>query len=366
MLIKTSVTKSRLIWLDALRGYAIFFLIVIHYIGAFESRGLLSAHFVNLIQSIFRVSTPLFIIVFGFTIAYVYYGKLNDKSDLKKCVLWSFKRLPKILLAREVIVLIYSFSHPEHLPSLVYTLIYFEFSLAGEILSFYFLAVLITPFVLYFIFNYGHFWFIPVVCIFYLFSYWIGVNYSLSFSQNPVFRVLFYDVYPFFPFYTCVIFGMYLSILYLNVDSDFKRLIYFSTIGLGMTILGFIFLYKISDSLVHDLSVAQFKSPPHPAYLLFYAGLSILFSTILVLVTSIRNKSGLVFLAFSIVGRNSLLSYTLHYLLHFTVPISYMLSTGSNTLLEVVVFCLIAISSFIYIVFVDAKKTRTQVLSKVQ
>ncbi|WP_351011768.1 acyltransferase family protein [Shewanella sp. S1-58-MNA-CIBAN-0166] len=329
--------KPRLVWLDSLRGFAILFLIVMHYIGAVESRGLVSPEIVEYIKSIFRVATPLFITVFGFTISYIFYGKVSEPKGLKKLILWSFRRLPKVLLGREVIVLLYSFSHPEQLTSLIDVLLYKQFSQAGEILTFYFLAILLTPYVLYFIFNNRLVVTLPVFSILYISSYLIGINYSTD-DNGALFRLFFYDVYPFFPFYCCVIFGIYLAILYFKIESDKKRLVYFFVLSLCMMSIGLFYLNSLTSTLLQDLSSAYFKAPPHPAYLLLYIGGAIFISTLIGLSVSSKFFPTSLKYVLSIIGKNSLLAYVLHYLLHFTVPITLFFIGNKNTYFEVLIF----------------------------
>lgn len=349
--------KPRLVWLDSLRGVAILSLIVIHYIGAVESRGLVSTDVVEIVKSFFRVATPLFITVFGFTIAYIYYGKVSEPKDLKKLIAWSLNRLPKVLLAREVIVLIYSFSHPEQLNSLVDVLLYKQFSIAGEILTFYFLAIMLTPYVLYFVYNFRKSITLPCFFFIYMSSYLTGINFSAE-NNSALFRLFFYDIYPFFPFYSCVVVGMYLAILYVELGDDKKRLLFFSILSLSTMLAGVMYLNTVTSSLLHDLSTAYFKSPPHPAYLLIYIGLSILISIAIAFSVSRNFFPAYINHILKVIGKNSLLAYVLHYLLHFTVPITFFIIGKKSTFVEVLVFLFILVTVFYILDRRDYIKTK--------
>ena len=341
----SEIKKLRLNWLDSLRGCAILFLIIMHYIGAVEARGLIPVELVDYVKSIFRVATPLFITVFGFTISYIFYGKVSAPHDLKKIVFWSLKRLPKVLLAREFIVLLYSLSHPEKIPSLIDTLLYMQFSQAGEILTFYFVAILVTPYILYLVYSYSFKILLPIFSVIYFISYFIGVNYS-SPENSGFFRLFFYDVYPFFPFYACVISGIYLAILYLNLSDDVKRLKVFFSISIAAMLIGLLYLNTLTSSLLHDLSFANFKAPPHPAYLMLYTGLSVFISILIALAVNSYFFPRKIERIFIVIGRNSLLAYVLHYFLHFTVPITIFLTGSKNTIVEVLIFLMILITIF--------------------
>ena len=334
--VKPQLTK-RLTWLDSIRGLAIFFLILMHYIGALEARNVLPIEVVDCIKSIFRVATPLFITVFGFTLAHIFQNKLNDVSSLKKLSVWSVKRLPKVFFAREAIVIIYALSHPEQLTNLFKTLTYQQFAISGEILTFYFLAILLAPYILYFIVKKKISVSLPIFIILYLVTYYIGSNYH-TLSEAFWFRLFFYDVYPFFPFFSCVIMGIYFAKLYQFLNNDSKRLKVFLTMSIIMIFLGVGFFSIISDNLLTDLSSAVYKAPPHPAYLLFYLGISLFFSCAMAVLIEFNYIPKWINKVLTIVGKNSLLSYVLHYLLHFTVPITVYLMGEKNTKIEIIVF----------------------------
>lgn len=351
------VKKPRLEWLDSLRGLAILLLIIMHYIGAIEARGLLSASLVELIKATFRVATPLFITAFGFTVAYIFYGKINNKKSFTNLVVWSLKRLPKVLLAREVIVIIYSMAHPEYLETIFETLLYSNFAAAGEILTFYFLAILCTPYILAIIYNVSS----KIVIIFSLFIY--GITYYIGSSFGPgnedmVFRLFFYDVYPFFPFFTCVVTGMLLAKLYINLETNRNRLITFFGVSFSAIALGLMAFNVISENVLLSLSLAKYKAPPHPAYLSLYIGISILFAIILAYVTERKLIPLSIHNTLSVLGRNSLLAYVLHYFLHFTPLVSQYLIGSKNTMVEIFTFLVILLTSYYLIVIKDKQRNR--------
>ncbi|TMO76248.1 hypothetical protein CWC16_18480 [Pseudoalteromonas sp. S3776] len=346
--------KPRLEWLDSLRGLAILFLIVIHYIGALESRDLLPSILVEYIQAIFRVATPLFITVFGFTIAYTYWGKVNSIQSFKALIAWSLRRLPKVLLAREVIVIIYSIAHQEQLDTLIETLLYSRFSIAGEILTFYFLAIFVTPYVLIAVYYVNSKIVIMVSSFLYLTAYLIGSFFGPS-SEVMLLRLFFYDVYPFFPFFYCAIVGMLLAKLYVYLGSEKERFLVFFIISSILVLTGLSYFNSLTIDVLSSLAVAKFKAPPHPAYLSLYIGMSIMLALALAYVTEKGLIPIFVHRILSVLGRNSLTAYVLHYTLHFTPLISLYLIDKKSTLIELVSFISILLFCYCYILIKDIK-----------
>lgn len=351
------IKKPRLEWLDSLRGLAILLLIIMHYIGAIEARGLLPSSLVEPIKATFRVATPLFITVFGFTVAYVFYGKINNKKNFSNLVVWSLKRLPKVLLAREVIVIIYSMAHPEHLETIFETLLYSNFAAAGEILTFYFLAILCTPYILTVIYKVNSKIVLILTLFIYAITYYIGSSFGAS-NEGMMFRLFFYDVYPFFPFFTCVVIGMLLAKLYIVLEINRNRLIAFLGISISAIALGLIVFNVISENVLISLSLAKYKAPPHPAYLSLYIGISILFALTLAFVTEMKLIPPFIHHALSVIGRNSLLAYVLHYFLHFTPLVSQYLLGNKNIMVEIFTFLIILLLSYYFIVIKDKHSNR--------
>lgn len=346
--------KSRLEWLDSLRGLAILFLIIMHYIGGVEARGLLPPSLVEVIKSLFRVATPLFITVFGFTVAYVFFGKINSIKSFKGLIIWSLKRLPKVLLAREVIVIIYSIAHPEQLDTIIDTLLYSRFSVAGEILTFYFLAILVTPYVLVVVYYVNSKVVIMLSLFIYCVAYYLGYSFGPG-NEDMLFRLFFYNVYPFFPFFFCVIVGMLLAKLYINLESNKERFIVFFGIAFFTIMIGLVTFNIIAENVLISLALAKFKAPPHPAYISLYIGISIIFALLLAYVTERKIIPLFIHRTLSMLGRNSLLAYVLHYFLHFTPLISLYLLNKKNTMVEVFSFLSILLLCYYFILLKDRK-----------
>lgn len=327
---------KRINWLDSSRGAAILCLIFIHYVGALESRDFISYDLMNVIKSIFRVATPYFIIIFGFTFSIVYSSKLVTWKAVGELYSKLIYRLALIIIAREVIVLGSAIRYPELKEDLLSILLYQDFSKTGEILTFYFFAILLAPIALFFMRQKNK---ANIAFIFFLYScsYLIGSTYNTQFT-GMWFRFLFYDVYAFAPFFSLLMLGMYFGMLYKSKSSDSERLITFSLIALAFFISGIFILQFLTNTPILTLANSTLKSPPHISYLLIYSSLSIFISGIIAVVSTNRLIPKMFFSFLDIIGRNSLLSYVLHYFLFMATPISILLFGNKNSTGELVTF----------------------------
>ncbi|MFT5880928.1 MAG: surface polysaccharide O-acyltransferase-like enzyme [Moritella sp.] len=339
---------KRIDWLDSSRGTAILCLIFIHYVGALESRDFISYDFMNIIKSIFRVATPYFIIIFGFTFSIAYSNKLVTWRALSKLYSKLTYRLVLVIIAREVIVLVSAIRYPEMKDQLLSILLYQEFSASGEILTFYFFAILFSPIALFFMRKNNNMNIVFILCL-YSFGYVIGSTYNTQFT-GMWFRFLFYDVYALFPFFSLVMLGMYFGILYKSISNDSERLIIFSLIFLVFLISGLIILQFLTNTPVLTLANATLKAPPHIAYLLIYSALAIFISGILAIVSTKKILLKTLFSFLDIIGRNSLLSYVLHYFLFMATPISIFVFGNKNATNEffTFIFLMFTLFGFIY------------------
>lgn len=340
-------SSKRLLWLDSIRGLAILFLIATHNIGALESRGIISTEELHFFQSFFRVATPLFITIFGFTFAYIYSDKILDGDCFIKIRSSTLRRLPKIFFAREIIVVIFFIANPSSIHEMVATLTYGQFSVSGEILTFYLLAVFLSPYALLVILKYRLVLPAVFVILCYCVSYYFGAKYT-EWSTERWFRILFYDVYPFFPFYLCVIVGFYLAILYKHITTDKTRVAAFLSISIILVLCGYYVLNSISDNLVVDLSSSKYKAPPHPAYLSLYLGLTIGICCVYAVFSTLGIIPKLVDKVLSTIGKLSLWAYVLHYLLLFTPHVARYVSDANRVISETLIFLtILGISYFI-------------------
>lgn len=342
---------KRINWLDSSRGTAILCLIFIHYVGALESRDFISYDVMNVIKSIFRVATPYFIIIFGFTFSIIHSNKLVTWKALRELYSKITYRLILVIIAREVIVLSSAIRYPEMKDQLLSILLYQEFSESGEILTFYFFAILFSPITLFFM-RQKNKMNITFILSLYTFGYVIGSTYNTQFT-GMWFRFLFYDVYALFPFFSLVMLGMYFGMLYKSKSSDSERVMIFSLISLVFLISGLIILQFVTNTPILTLAEGTLKEPPHIAYLLIYSALAIFISGVLAIASTTKIIPNILFSFLDIIGRNSLLSYVLHYFLFMATPISIFFFGNENPTNELVTFIFLMFILFGCIYFRD-------------
>ena len=178
---------KRIDWLDTCRGIAILFLVLVHYVGALESRNFISKDLLLFSQAFLRVATPYFILIFGFTFFVAFKNK-----PLRVIYPKLFKKLALVFLAREAIVIISMIRYPELKDQLFATLTYQQVSISGEILTFYFLAILAAPIALRFVQNKGMKYALVSILLLYFFGYSVGVYFD-AMSKQILFRILFFE-----------------------------------------------------------------------------------------------------------------------------------------------------------------------------
>ncbi|WP_351000667.1 OpgC domain-containing protein [Shewanella sp. TB7-MNA-CIBAN-0143] len=139
---------NRIVGLDLARGIAIFFAMTSHTFSALNYNAGLSMNLV------FRTSTPLFIVVFGFFLHRIYLRKMNESGfENIKIKLWTRAVQCYVLYALTCVLLGLSMQY-----SIAYTLRMIIF-LGGtpftDILKYYTLILISAPYLLLFISRYG-------------------------------------------------------------------------------------------------------------------------------------------------------------------------------------------------------------------
>lgn len=342
---------TRITWLDVCRGLAIILLVAMHYIGALESRKFISLEALHVIYGVLRLATPFFIFMFGvsfYITASKRINKLGVKSYYKNHVL---KRLGYILIGRELIVLILSLRYPSMAENLWSVLLFQQFSHGGEILIFYFFALMLAPLNYLFlsrvkVSTYVFFW-LGV----YFISYYIGANF-LNSESNNILRILFYDIYPLFPYLFVVAVAMLIAKNF--IVSENQRLFIIVGLGIGgvMVVTGFLYLNILSDDIWKSLALAEYKSPPSIGYMLFYLG-EVFIVICLIALTSYKIPI-IVHNALSLLGRNTLVAYVMHYSFFVIVPVAAML--GGGTVYELVLLICICSITYLGIYLWDTRK----------
>lgn len=354
---------GRIKWIDSSRGLAILCLIFIHYVGALESRQFITYELMNIIKAVFRVATPYFIFIFGFTFSIVYAKKLTDFTTVKLLYKKLMYRLILVLIARDIIVLIGAIRYPEMAENLWSILLYQTTSKSGEILTFYFFAIISAPLALLWMKSKSKTLNILAIISLYSISYYIGVHFTNLYDFVP-FRLFFYDVYAFFPFFSLVMFGIFSGLLYRELSNDTVRLKVFIIIAMFFLLTGLSLLFYFIPEPIHTLSIAGLKSPPHIIYMLIYSGLSIIFTVCIAVSSSQKYKPIIILNFLDVLGRNSLLSYVLHYFLFLAGPISLYIFGIQNNHYELYTFIAVLFILFTVIYGRDSFKQKKAVIKR--
>jgi uncharacterized membrane protein YcfT len=164
---------------------------------------------------------------------------------------------------------------------------------------------------------------------------------------------LFFDVYPFFPFFIVVAAAMLVAKLF--IESQNRDRVIKLGFGLGATLClsGFLLLNALSDNIWLSLANAEFKLPPHLGYMLFYIGeVFIVISLVAITMTRLPKFIQDVL---SLIGRNTLVSYVVHYSFFAAVPLAAAI--GGGALYEAIFFIFFFVFSYLGIKKWDSHKT---------
>ena len=344
---------KRITWLDASRGLAIILLIVMHYSGALESRDFISKNTLDVTYALLRIATPFFMFTFGLAFYITASRKIARLGLANYYIDNVLKRMFYIFLGREIIVIILAFRYPETLENLGSILLFQDFAKGGEILIFYFFAFMVAPLNVVFLQKVKLPIYIGLWLTVYATSYYIGSNF-VDVNSNNILRFLFYDVYAFFPFLIVVATAMLIGKFFVESDNREKLIKFGFVLGIVFCLSGFLLLDVLTENVWLALADAKFKSPPHPGYMMFYLGE--VFIIIGMVAMTMSRMPKFINETLSLLGRNTLVSYVVHYLFFASVPLAVFLGGGS--LYEVILLILICILCYVGIKRWDVHKTR--------
>lgn len=338
-MLKVGSKMKRITWLDSSRGLAVLLLIVMHYAGALESRSFISSQTLDVIYGLLRIATPFFMFTFGLAIFITASKKIKRQGLIDYYKYNVFKRMLYILFAREVIVLILAFKHDRVAENLDSILLFQQFAPGGEILIFYFFAFVLAPLNVAFLTRANSFLYLGFWLVIYSAAFYIGSNF-VDHDSNNALRFLFYDIYAFFPFLLVVAVAMFVAKSYMESLNQNRFLTVGFFVGVLFCILGFSLLSSLTSDVWPALSQATFKAPPHPGYMLFYLGEVFIVITLVALF--INYIPNIINNILSLLGRNTLVSYVVHYTFFAAVPIAAHFGGGAKLeVLFLIIICLI-------------------------
>lgn len=115
---------------------------------SWEAMPSLEHRLVDIILFLTKVSTPLFVWVFGMTMAYVYFDQLEDSSRFQQLKKRVWKRALYVFLAHQLLVVVIDTHERPSFDQIVSHLLYQRLGNWIEVLNFYLVILLITPWVL--------------------------------------------------------------------------------------------------------------------------------------------------------------------------------------------------------------------------
>ncbi|MBM2841519.1 MAG: hypothetical protein HW412_2047 [Bacteroidetes bacterium] len=280
---------------------------------------------VDVILFLTKVSTPLFVWVFGMTMAYVYYDQLEDAKRFQRLKHRVWKRALYVFLAHQFLVVVIDTYERPSFDFIISHLFYQRLGNWIEVLNFYLVILFVTPWVLQW-WRKTELW---ARCIIIPGLYAVG--FFLADIEVP--QILFVlkdivtghrgsDTFPvlqFSPFYLVGLsFGEF---LFERVRDKQMRSLFWRTGLIAVVCAAGSFIWSGLDPIEYIKAMVDdlYKFPAQPPYILLgFSG--ILLVTLLCLwVFEIKKMSNAFTAAIEMLGRHSLLTFVLQYIFLFTM-----------------------------------------------
>jgi hypothetical protein len=318
--------------LDCARGSALLLMLVSHAVELFP--GNLQQDdwlYVNAILLLTKAATPLFVFVFGMTMAFVYYPRVLTQDGFAPVKRRMWRRALVVFLSFEFLVIVVETASKTSLPMIIERMLYMRPGNWIEVLNFYVAVLLIGPWLLRWwrrapiairlltipsLYGLGallsH---APVPSYLFVLKN-IVVGYEFSESPHPL------DAFPLLQLSSFFLVGLSSGEYLFDKDRIIQwRRVWWLT---GFFILvGVSASYLVSGGTIQaylgNIALDRYRFPPRIPYVLF--GLSsVLGATLLCLwFVHVRHSNWFVIRILELLGRHSLLTFNLQYILLFTV-----------------------------------------------
>ncbi len=320
--------------LDCARGIALLLMLVSHAMQLFPGGAQHDAWLqVSAILLLTKAATPLFVLVFGMTMVFVHYGRLSTPDGFSVVRQRMWRRALFAFLSFELLVIVVETTENTPFPAIVERMLYVRPGNWIEVLNFYIVVLLIGPWLL-------RWWrgasIAPRVLI-------IPTLYGLGalLAEIPVSPYLFelknilvgyqqlnthigLDAFPVLQlssfFLAGLIIGEYLFKQPQQESNRFRTLFWFT--GLFI-VAGLMTSFIVTGDTVREyfgnMATDRYRFPPRLPYVLF--ALSCALGTMLTCLwfVQVRNSHWSIFHMFDLLGRHSLLTFNLQYVLLFAV-----------------------------------------------
>jgi uncharacterized membrane protein len=324
----------RLRALDAARGWALIFMILIHGFSLFLDPASPARDYavLSVIFFLTKVTAPLFIWMFGMTMAYVYRDQLADPAKFERLKHRLLVRAGWVFLSREFLVLVVDLDEGRSAYFILKRLLFLQTGDWIEVLNFYTILLLLGPWVL-------RAWRrAPLLARLGAMAVMYGLGWALSHVPVPEFAVgiknilVGYpvgaivgeppDTFPLFQlsvfFFAGLLAGEYL-VAVMRVRA-FTRLL---AGGLALALLAFgMSLLMAGTSISHYVTAIaydRYKYPPNLAYIFYGLALTLAVNVFCIWLQVVRGIDNGVLRMVELLGRNSLFTFNVHYFLMFTV-----------------------------------------------
>jgi uncharacterized membrane protein len=318
--------------LDCARGIALLLMLVSHAMELFPGN---IQHddwlYVNAILLLTKAATPLFVFVFGMTMAFVYYRRVLTQDGFATVKRRMWRRALLVFLSFEFLVVVVETASKTQPTAIVERMLYVRPGNWIEVLNFYIVVLLIGPWVL-------RWWRTTPIGIRLLI---IPVLYGLGvlFSQIPVPSYLFVlkniiagyefsdqrtllDTFPLLQLSSFFFAGLSLGESLFNEGHtiQWRRVWWLTPL---FVLVGVLASYLVSGDAIRtyigNIALDHYRFPPRLPYILF--GLSSVFGVTLLCLwfVQIRNSTWFVIRTLELLGRHSLFTFNLQYVLLFTV-----------------------------------------------
>lgn len=324
----------RLRVLDAVRGWALIFMILIHGFSLFLDPAAPARDYAVLSAIFFltKVTAPLFIWMFGMTMAYVYWDQLADPAKFERLKHHLLVRAGWVFLSREFLVLVVDLDEGRSARFILERLLFFQTGDWIEVLNFYTILLLVAPWLLCAWRRASLFARVGAMVVMY------GLGWALSHVPVPDFAVGIKNIlvgYPIgavvgeppdtFPLFQLSVFffagllaGEHL-VAAMRVRA-FTRLL---TGGLALALLAFgLSLLLAGTSItryVTAIAYDRYKYPPNLAYIFYGLALTLAVNVVCIWLQVVRGIDNVLLRMVELLGRNSLSTFNIHYFLLFTV-----------------------------------------------
>jgi Acyltransferase family len=325
--------RTRFRMLDYARGIALLLMLVSHSLELFP--GNLDGNEWQLISVMLlftKAATPLFVFVFGMTMAFVYYDQLLTGEGFVHLKKRMRRRAVLAFLSFELIVIVVETANRTSVADTVRRMVYLRPGNWAEVLNFYFVILLVGPWLIRW-WRSASPWLrtltIPALYVLGMLLGQIQVPENLFVIKNIIagyphseIRTAPLDTFPVLQLSSFYLVGLSLGeFLFKELKvNQWRRP--FTILG-PIIPVGFFASYLISADSIRDylrkMALDQYRFPPELVYILFGLSSVVTISLVCLYQLQIRQSNSFVVRAIEMIGRHSLFTFNVQYVLLFSV-----------------------------------------------